>query len=188
MLFMSRCRQFRVDLALLAGGDLARPREVQVLRHVTTCPGCRRYWQSAQDGQKLLEQLRSSVDERGAQAGSLWPQIRSRMLAMHQPAEPADWRGWLPVGALAAACLTTILIMTDSTPPGQMETGWANPILDVQPVARPLWPMTPVGRSAWPQDAGFGAGFEQRPRPSADDGAAAPMRQMPAEPRLPRGM
>lgn len=51
--------------------------------------------------------------------GSIWPQVRARLLA--QQARPArqTFNGWLPVGAVAAACLAILVVAETPQPQRQ---------------------------------------------------------------------
>ena len=103
MMIKFKCRRMRNLLALWVGNDLDESHQFTVRRHVIECPSCRDYWQQLQASQQVIEASRfaPAVTEHR----SLWPAVRSQ-LAVSLPA--SAWGqplGWLPVGALAAACV-----------------------------------------------------------------------------------
>jgi hypothetical protein len=111
MIWNLTCRKVRRSLALWAGSDLDEVSRGAAQRHLAVCPDCRDQWQRLQAGQLTLERLRSNPPERKALAGSVWPAVERQIRAVDEEPIAADWRGWLPTGALAAACLTAILIV-----------------------------------------------------------------------------
>lgn len=104
------CRKVRRSLALLSGNDLGEADQVVVERHVAVCPGCREQWLRLQAGQQALERVRTGLSEPRPLGASVWPAVERYLQANREPAA-ADWRGWLPTGALAAACLTLFLLI-----------------------------------------------------------------------------
>lgn len=96
------------DLALWAGNDLEEHAQVAAQRHLAVCPECRGHWQRLQAGQRVLEQVRSAPMERDE--ASVWIGVRRQLRVLEDDRRTANWRGWLPVGALAAACLTVLII------------------------------------------------------------------------------
>jgi hypothetical protein len=104
------CRRVRRSLALLAGNDLGEADQVAVDRHLAVCPDCRTVWQRLQTGQQALERVRTGTSGPRPLEASVWPAVERSLEANPWPAG-ADWRGWLPTGALAAACLTLFLLI-----------------------------------------------------------------------------
>jgi hypothetical protein len=104
------CRKVRRSLALLSGNDLGEADQVALERHLAVCPDCRTVWQRLQTGQQALEQVRTGASGPRPLEASVWPAVERFLEANRSPAH-ADWRGWLPTGALAAACLTLFLLI-----------------------------------------------------------------------------
>jgi hypothetical protein len=126
------CRKTRRLLALWAGSDLEQ-RERQVAeRHLAACPGCREVWLHLQQSQQVLESVRSAPLENLEQAvpirpASVWPWVSRHIVAMHDKTiilnradlswvRGANWRDWLPAGAVAAACVAIISVTLSEVP------------------------------------------------------------------------
>jgi len=120
MIWKRKCHRTRALLALWVGRDLHDDAETGVRQHLAECQCCRRHWQGLQAGQRVLEQSRCLPREIGSNTGSLWPALRARMRSQQQNSmRPANWQrfnAWLPVGALAAACLA-IVFAAQTNPP-----------------------------------------------------------------------
>src|SRR5262245_55938761 len=116
MIWNLSCRKTRRLLALAAGNDVEERDLAGAHRHLAACPHCREVWQGLKLSQQALEQTRTAPAEVSADPGSAWPS-RSIWPAVARHARAIDeqaavsngkgpnWRGWLPAGALAAACL-----------------------------------------------------------------------------------
>src|SRR5262245_9795390 len=112
------CRKARRSLALWAGNDLDEAGQAAMQRHLAVCPGCRQAWQDLQTWRQALEQARPAASERTTGAASIWPAVEWHIRAINDRPSPADWRDWLPAGALAAACVTLALILAPAGDPG----------------------------------------------------------------------
>ncbi|MFN0052922.1 MAG: hypothetical protein ACKV0T_12090 [Planctomycetales bacterium] len=112
-------------LALWAGNDLDAAAQIGAQRHLATCPQCRAHWHGLQVGQQALEQVRLSPagdasDARSSEERSVWPGV-ARQLRWSEPLSVAPgWRDWLPVGALAAACLAMVMASWPQATPTEM--------------------------------------------------------------------
>ena len=117
MMWNSKCRKFRIDLALLAGNDLEGAARLAAERHAVTCPECRDYWQSLSSSQQLLERVRAEevqrVQEITSGEDSVWSDVCRQIRVIDERHQFGTWRGWLPTGALAAACLAVVVISSD---------------------------------------------------------------------------
>src|SRR5579872_1486196 len=116
------CRKTRRVLALAAGNDLKMAEHPECERHLALCPSCRETWQRLAHSQKALEQARMSAADEAAGHSSLspsvWPSVARHIRAIDEQESAADWRGWLPAGALAAACLAVIMVAIPDPPSG----------------------------------------------------------------------
>lgn len=138
------CRKVRHSLALLSGNDrecdLDSATEATLKRHLSVCPLCREEWQRLQTGQQTLEEVRSNPKPLHA---SVWPAVEEHLLAGNlQPVPAESWRGWLPTGALAAACLTLFLIALPMSPPSyprEADTAGSPPVIFSQSVGAPVY-------------------------------------------------
>ena len=116
-MWMSKCQKYRQDLALLVGQDLDVVAQVEAERHVATCPDCRVHLQSLRSGQQVLQQARTQSPSNVAEEASVWGGVSRQIRVLDERAGRANWRGWLPAVALAAACLTVTVITTDMLDP-----------------------------------------------------------------------
>lgn len=117
MIWMTECRRVRQLLALWAGRDLDDRGTRTARRHVSECPGCREHLQKLNFTRSVLERVTSDESRsEGGSGESLWGGIRERLQAERLRAaeraaeERARSAGWLPVGALAAACVVVVMI------------------------------------------------------------------------------
>jgi hypothetical protein len=110
------CRKVRRLLALQAGNDLDHADQVVVRRHLAVCPHCRERWEGLQAGRQALDEVRPL--SAGSPTGrSLWPVLAAQIRAIDDGRASADWRDWLPAGALAAACITVAMLMPGASGP-----------------------------------------------------------------------
>src|SRR5215471_3312020 len=115
MIWNNSCRKTRRLLALSAGNDLDERDQALAQRHLAVCPKCREAWQGLQRSQDVLERVCAApaVDQGkspGWSQGSLWPTVARHLRSIDTQAAAPDWRGWLPAGALAAACLAVVIV------------------------------------------------------------------------------
>jgi hypothetical protein len=124
MIWNLSCRKTRHRLALSAGSDLEELLPAQTQRHLAVCPRCRETWQGLRHSQQVLERLSVArmedegavVSEAGAERAqgserrSIWPGVAQYLGVIDEQAAAPNWRGWLPSGALAAACLAVVLV------------------------------------------------------------------------------
>jgi len=101
------CRKVQRLLALWSGNDIDEAGRVGAERHMASCPNCRESWARLNSGRQALEQMRTA--ESAPLTASIWPALERQILVIDQEAATANWRGWLPVGALAAACLAIVV-------------------------------------------------------------------------------
>jgi hypothetical protein len=116
------CRKTRRLLALSAGNDLEERDLAGAHRHLAVCPTCREVWQGLRQSQRVLEQAVSvPVADPGAPAihrpvGSVWPTVSRHLRSIDAQAAAPNWRGWLPTGALAAACVAVVMVALPDSP------------------------------------------------------------------------
>ena len=137
MIWNLNCRKTRRLLALAAGNDLEERDLSGTQRHLAVCPQCRDVWHGLRRTQQALEQVRSTpAAEKGppdAGHSSLWPTVARHVRAIDAQAAKADWRGWLPVGALAAACLAVVMVALPDLPSGPSAARYRDPRVIVPP-------------------------------------------------------
>lgn len=157
MIWKSECRRVRRLIALDVGQDLAGPEGEGVRQHVSGCAHCQTHWERVRAGHQALEEVRTRTAGENASHPSLWPDLRERLLARQQvllprPRVRQPVNGWLPIGALAAACIA-VLVVTDSRPPAdRVQFSDLSPHV-VQPVGNSIsWPGEPAPGV---QDAGM---------------------------------
>lgn len=144
MIGKNSCGHVRQLLALEAGQDLVEQDREGVRQHLDKCAPCRDHFDRVQAGRQVLEQVRAGTTGNGASYRSMWPEVKARLLARQSRAaalgRPA-FNGWLPIGALAAACIA-ILVVADGGTPTSDRTAFQAPYNQsphqVQPVANPL--------------------------------------------------
>jgi hypothetical protein len=116
------CRKTRRLLALSAGNDLEERDLAGAHRHLAVCPTCREVWQGLRQSQQVLEQaVAVPVADPGAPAihrpaGSVWPTVSRHLRSIDAQAAAPNWRGWLPTGALAAACMAVVVVALPDSP------------------------------------------------------------------------
>lgn len=115
------CRKTRRLLALSAGSDHEGRECASVDRHLAVCPQCREVWQGLQRSQRVLERVSAepaagSPSSSALKPVSIWPGVRRHLQAIDDEAVAPDWRGWLPSGALAAACLAIVMVALPDAP------------------------------------------------------------------------
>jgi hypothetical protein len=118
MIWNPKCHRVKALLALWIGHDLSENGQEEARAHLAQCACCRSHWQKLQAGQRVLEQTRVlPVSPTGGD--SLWPLLQAQMNARRRSlSRSPDWinlNAWLPIGALAAACLA-ILVSAQTTP------------------------------------------------------------------------
>jgi hypothetical protein len=122
------CRKTRRLLALAAGNDLDERELAGAERHLAVCPQCRQVWQGLQQTQQALEQVRAApMAESNLPAPSLWPAVARHVRTIDAQAATADWRGWLPAGALAAACLAVVMVALPDLPSASSTAHYGDP-------------------------------------------------------------
>lgn len=67
-------------------------------------------------------------------SSSVWPELSRQIRVIDDRRSDSRWRGWLPAGALAAACLAIVVITSDlmdepqatarTAPPGSAVPSW----------------------------------------------------------------
>ena len=107
MIWNSECHQVRQWLPLLAESDLPLSERTAVERHLRQCSDCRGELSLTETSLGVLHEVRTP--RRGEPGGSLWPAIERQLdgIAFRRGETRT---GWLPVGALAAACAALLLI------------------------------------------------------------------------------
>lgn len=139
-----KCRRVRKVLALWAGNDVELHEQVSAERHMAMCPGCREHWTMLQTGQQVLEQARLIPAGSTEPVRSVWPEVQRQIRTLQAEPESPAWHGWLPMGALAAACLAVILTTSPMFSPGAGNmAGRSNVIYETQPVGQPA-PGAPI--------------------------------------------
>jgi hypothetical protein len=130
---LNNCRKTRRLLALAAGNDLDERELAGAERHLAVCPQCREVWQGLRQTQQALERVRSAAAlEQDSPAPtwprpSLWPAVARHVRAIDAQAAKPDWRGWLPAGALAAACFAVVVVALPDLPPASSIARYGDP-------------------------------------------------------------
>lgn len=107
MMWNRECHQVRQWLPLLAESDLPLSERTAVERHLRQCSECREELSLTDTSQGVLHEVRASRS--GQATSSLWPAIERQLEGL--TFRRGDTRsGWIPVGALAAACAAMLLI------------------------------------------------------------------------------
>ena len=161
------CRKTRRLLALSAGSDVEGPECPNAQRHLAVCPRCREVWKGLQQSQRVLERV--SVEPVAGGLGpadcwpapSIWPGVARHLQVIDEQAVTPDWRGWLPSGALAAACLAIVMVALPEAPFNVNTANIDAPtVIQPQPVGsvrrpgrRPVWvrELPEVGHEVIPQ-------------------------------------
>jgi hypothetical protein len=124
------CRKTRRLLALSAGNDSEERDLAGAERHLAVCPACREAWQGLCQSQQVLEQVvaapvadpRLVASERPAGSvwppPSIWPAVSRHLRTIDAQATAPNWRGWLPSAALAAACVSVVMMAIPDSPSG----------------------------------------------------------------------
>lgn len=117
MIWRSRCSHIRNLLALRAGSDLDAAGEGEVQQHLGRCESCRAHWERVQAGQRVLEQVGRPAALPEGESVSLWPALRLQLLEarLEEPqAQPVH--AWVPLSAVAVACLAVMIAFQKSPP------------------------------------------------------------------------
>lgn len=134
-----KCRRVRKLLALWAGNDLEGAARIEAERHLVLCPCCRDHWSGLQTGQRALERARANPEAGLGHERSVWPAVARQIRALEQPPAAPRWHGWLPAGALAAACLAILMTIAPSpTGLNSASTAGRVPVIDVRQVDNPV--------------------------------------------------
>jgi hypothetical protein len=163
------CRKTRRLLALSAGSDAQGPESPNAQRHLAVCPRCREVWKGLQQAQRVLERVSAEPVAGGLSraegwpAPSVWSGVARHLPIIDEQAVAPDWRGWLPSGALAAACLAIVMVALPEAP---LSVNTAN--IDSPTVIQPQ-PVGMVGRRpergpAWVRELPD-VGHERIPQP-----------------------
>lgn len=114
------CDQIRQQLALSVGGDLTSVEQAVVDQHLAGCVSCRQDLAGLRSSHAVLQQYRE--DTMLPVAPSLWPGVQARLsrsrtrVSRAGISEPQFGRaGWIPVSALAAACVA-VLVLSEMNP------------------------------------------------------------------------
>jgi hypothetical protein len=112
MMWNNECRKSRRLLALWAGNDLDERDAAALERHLAVCPQCRDVRQALHRSQQALEVVGPAGGPDGQQAASVWPGVSRHIRTINEPSESVSrWHEWLPTAALAAACVTIIVVL-----------------------------------------------------------------------------
>jgi hypothetical protein len=148
------CRKTRRLLALSAGSDAEGPECPNAQRHLAVCPHCREVWKGLQQAQRVLERVSAEPvagglpRAEGWPARSVWPGVARHLQTIDEQAVAPGWRGWLPSGALAAACLAVVMVALPEAPFSVNTANVDSPtVIQPQPVGsvgfrperRPVW-------------------------------------------------
>src|SRR5258708_18616727 len=157
MMWTFSCRQTRRLLALSGGSDVEGPECPNAQRHLAGCPHCREVWKGLQQSQRVLERVSAEpvaggiAPADGWPARSVWPGLARHLQAIDEQAVAPDWRGWLPSGALAAACLAVVMVALPEAPFSVNTTNIDSPtVIQPQPVGSVGY--RPVRRPVWVRD------------------------------------
>jgi hypothetical protein len=140
MIWNLNCRKTRRLLALAAGNDVEERDLAGTHRHLAVCPHCREVWQGLKLSQQALEQTRAAPVAIDGDPGSawpsrsIWPAVARHVRSIDEQAavsnwQGPNWRGWLPAGALAAACLAVVMMSLPDAPPPGNSAQYRNPLV-----------------------------------------------------------
>jgi hypothetical protein len=137
MMWNFSCRKTRRLLALSAGSDLEGRECASAQRHLAVCPRCREVWQGLVRSQRVLERVSAEPAPGRLAPGvlkpaSIWPGIQRHLQTIDAEVLAPDWRGWLPSGALAAACLAIVMVALPD-PPGGVNTAGPDSPMTIRP-------------------------------------------------------
>jgi len=133
MIWNLSCRKTRRLLSLAAGNDVEERDLAGAHRHLAACPHCREVWQGLKHSQQALEQVRAAPVHEDVVPGSawpsrsIWPAVARHVRAIDDQATAPSWRGWLPAGALAAACLAVVMVSLPEASPARNSAHYRNP-------------------------------------------------------------
>jgi hypothetical protein len=122
MIWNIYCRKIRRLLALSAGNDLEQREWHVAERHLAVCPSCREVWVRLQQSLQVLERARPAPLEDVERVPavwppvSVWPSVARHVRMLDKQAVKANWRDWLPAGAIAAACVAIISVTLSEMP------------------------------------------------------------------------
>jgi len=138
MIWNLKCRRLRSLLALWAGNDIEVHERIEAERHLAVCPGCRSHWAGLQAGQQALEQVRTGSVPLVRHEQSVWPAVYRQVRSLAAAPAAPRWHGWLPAGALAAACIAVAVTLSPGFAPDSANTaGRAPVVIDAQRVDSP---------------------------------------------------
>lgn len=111
------CRQAKSDIALWIGGDLPdRARREELRRHVSACPGCRKYYKRLKGTLRVLEH--ADREQTYDASDSVWPELSRRIERQSQSGgRRARFNGWFPFVAMTAACIALVVTMNPHETP-----------------------------------------------------------------------
>jgi hypothetical protein len=141
---MIGCNKIRRLLCLSTAGDLDEAAARRVRLHLVGCVPCRQAAREVIQSQGALELVRQSAGSAGHQ--SLWPELSVRIARLRQ--DPGGLSGWIPVGALAAACLAVYIwgstAWLGSVPEPEVRLSQtagrsADEVADLPPTEEPVW-------------------------------------------------
>jgi len=110
------CRRVRPNIALLIGNDLDDQSGRDVRRHLAICPQCREYARALRTSLQVLEQ--SERTPAGQMHDSVWPDLSKRLQRENSGQRQERFNGWMPALAVVVACVTLVVISSNTTPQG----------------------------------------------------------------------
>ena len=104
------CRPVRRWLALDVGGDGTGEKTSAVEAHVGNCPACQEHGRQLQSAYQALQQVCAGKLLSLEEADSLVGTVQWRCHVYERDVPDRAWSAWLPVGAVAAACLAIVVL------------------------------------------------------------------------------
>lgn len=129
MIWKINCRTTRRLLALWAGNDLEERESRRAERHLAVCPPCREAWEQLKRSQRVLDRVRPAPADDARLDVSLWPAVARQVRVIDATSVAPNWRGWLPAGALAAACFAVLMVSLPDAPFGGGMAGNSAPVI-----------------------------------------------------------
>lgn len=111
-----KCREARLEIALLVGNDLQDAAAREVLKqHVSVCPECRQHYRDLKQSLGVLEQADkpSTFEVRE----SLWPKVSQRLQIRRQQESAPRPKRWWPMAAVMAACVLLLVLIQPAPQP-----------------------------------------------------------------------
>ena len=130
------CKAAKIEIALAAGNDLDEHSGSALQEHLGRCPSCRQRWNDVRTALETL-QVRCDISDEMPEHVTVWPQVSRRLAKMERDLRRERFNGWIPAGAVAAACLAILFFVGERvTEPRDFRlTDTPSGLYDREPVA-----------------------------------------------------